>query len=245
MVLSAIAVVAGSFWLAQKRGVPAKKIVLILLVMLVAAFVGARILNILVDWELYFANPQRIFALGFSGFSLFGGGLLAASAGFFLAKRLQVDPWQLGDAVAPFLGLGIALMRLGCFLNGCCFGKITDRPWGVRFPALSSAHISQLSHGQTGLLTVQPVHPTQIYELVGALIASAIAVYILQKKYRAGTAILAFIIFFTAVRWINYAFFRVMPDTFDASPFFYPLLYAGIIAVSLVLLVKRNRRYGF
>jgi phosphatidylglycerol:prolipoprotein diacylglycerol transferase len=215
--------------------------VIIFCLVTIAAFVGARVLHGLINFGYYRLHPDRWLALDFQGFALFGGIISAVVVGIIGCTILKINFWKLGDHWIPFLGLSIALMRVGCFLNGCCFGKETNLPWGVRFPFFSPAHKYQLAHHSADLFSVQLVHPTQLYELLAALIASGIAVIILKKKYREGTAILTFIILFAAIRWINYSFFRVMPDTFDASPLLYPLLYAGTIFVSLVLLVWKKR----
>jgi phosphatidylglycerol:prolipoprotein diacylglycerol transferase len=239
--LAGLVVFSGTFWLAGKSGLAKSKTVIVLMAMVIGTFIGARLLHILLNYGLYKSSPELVFSLDFRNFSLYGGILLAAFLGFITCRVLKLNLWLLSDSAAPFLGIGIALMRLGCFLNGCCFGKITSLPWGVHFPALSQAHIYQLAHGKGGLLSASPVHPTQLYELLSALAASGLALYLVRKKYPPGSAMLAFIIFFTAWRWISYSYFRVMPDTFDAPPYFYPLLYAGIILVSLVMLKKKIR----
>src|SRR5258708_2681776 len=83
---------------------------------------------------------------------VFYGSVIGATAAFFLYRRLR--PFPLGpvlDAIAPSVALGIALGRVGCFLNGCCYGDVCDPatvPWAVRFPAESPPWYDQLRRGE-------------------------------------------------------------------------------------------------
>jgi phosphatidylglycerol:prolipoprotein diacylglycerol transferase len=148
---------------------------------------------------------------------------------------------KFADTVTPFIGIGIVLMRIGCFLNGCCFGKETDLPWGVKFPQFSPAHIWQISENVFGSLEVKPVHPTQIYELIAALFCTILALLIIKKKKPAGTAFLVCGIIFSAFRWFNMQF-RVLPYSEAVLNFWYPLLYAAIIILCVYFLIKINRK---
>jgi phosphatidylglycerol:prolipoprotein diacylglycerol transferase len=138
--------------LGRRRGIPAERLLDLGLWILVGAIFGARIMYVLIT-----PNPgplfdvSRIMAEGLGGLSFHGGllgGLLTGSA-FILLSRLPY--WRVTDCLAPGIALGYAITRIGCFLNGCCFGKHTDLPWAVTFP--------QIGH---------PVHPTQLYaSLIG------------------------------------------------------------------------------
>ena len=84
------------------------------------------------------------------------------------------------------VALGIATARFGCFLTGCCFGSVTNLPWGVNYTAGSPAH---WVHRHSGLITrdaiaSMPVHPTQLYEAVGVLLIYGF----LQARNRKGGA---------------------------------------------------------
>ncbi len=85
------------------------------------------------------------------GLEVYGGVLLAAvtAVGYLLVRRHSLR-WYL-DIIAPSLALGMGLGRIGCFLNGCCWGHQCDLPWGVRFPFGSNAMIEQWYDGRPGL----------------------------------------------------------------------------------------------
>jgi phosphatidylglycerol:prolipoprotein diacylglycerol transferase len=236
--LAALIVVGGTIWFSRKRELPLRHMTILSGSMLIAALIGARLLHAMINSNLYIQDPSRLWALNTRGFSLFGGIIMAAVTGVILCRVMKLPVWKIGDTVAPFLGLGIASMRVGCFLNGCCFGRETTNPLGVNFPLFSQAHRFELQQGTAKLFSVNPVHPTQLYELTAALVASALATFIIKKKLPDGTAILAFAIFFAAFRWINY-YIRITPPTFNASPLFYPLFYASVIILCSILLYKR------
>lgn len=104
------------------------------LVILVAGFIGARLLHML--WEAptyYWQDPTRAWDLQSGGFVYYGGALLAAWAGWFFlrlgGKPVSYPLWL--DVLAPVFSLGTGLGRLGCFFAGCCFGGACDLPWAV------------------------------------------------------------------------------------------------------------------
>lgn len=236
--LAIVAAICGCLWFAAKRGFDARKVASLLLIMLVSALAGARLMNALVNFSDYLAEPGKLFEIGVSGFSLYGGIMAAVASGVVYCRKAGLSVWRAGDTFVPFLGISIAIMRVGCFLQGCCFGVETDLPWGVKFPMLSPAHLYQM--GLNGnFMDVHPVHPTQLYELAAALILSAAAFLLLKKKLPDGTAMLTFIAAFSAFRLVN-SFLRVNPDGFSAPPFFYPAMYLLIIAACLFFIKRRN-----
>jgi phosphatidylglycerol:prolipoprotein diacylglycerol transferase len=134
---------------------------------------------------------------GASGVSAYGA-LLGAAFGARLAFGRAGFPAAV-DRLAPPLALGVALVRIGCFLNGCDFGLPTALPWGVRFPRdrVLAAELGPspawLSHQRSGIaldgetvdapaLWSLPVHPTQLYEAGLALVLFAF----LLRRWRRG-----------------------------------------------------------
>lgn len=116
------------------------------------------------------------------GLTYYGGLILACVTAFFLSRRWRLPFLSFSDMTSPLVALGLVFGRLGCFLAGCCFGKTTDMPWGLRFPEMSDAFkrhrelypeaLAQ-QFAETGVWESLPVHPTQLYECVGALVLFA------------------------------------------------------------------------
>jgi phosphatidylglycerol:prolipoprotein diacylglycerol transferase len=107
---------------------------------------------------------------------MFGGyiGALVASVLYFKIKKYQFLPYA--DAVAPTIGIGICLTRIGCFLNGCCYGAPTHDALGVKFPANSPAGYYQHEAHSAAL------YPSQLFESAGGLLIAIIVVIVGLKK---------------------------------------------------------------
>ena len=105
------------------------------------------------------------------GLVYYGGipaGLLAA---IWICRKRHVDLLALGDIIIPSLFLGMAFGRIGCFLNGCCYGDRCDLPWGVQFPMGSVPDMALVLRGFVGAdqdLTMR-LHPTQLYSSLDGL----------------------------------------------------------------------------
>lgn len=120
-------------------------------------------------------------------------GIAAALLTLALTSRvLTCDPWQIADRMAPAVYLGGAIMRLGCWMRGCCFGHPTQLAWGVRFPIGSPAHLHQgeLDFMQL-LLGPMPVHPTQALEAIACLILAAVGTLMLFLRVPRGAVALS------------------------------------------------------
>ena len=137
-----------------------------------AGLVGARALSVALNPDVYVDDPWAIVDVSTRGFALYGGILAAGVVMLFAARRLGVPMPVLADAgVVPF-AVGLAVMRVGCFLAGCCAGIESDLPWAVEFP--SEAPLGGLL-GAIIAKDPEHVHPTQLYELVAVLLAAAAA----------------------------------------------------------------------
>ncbi len=115
------------------------------------------------------------------------GGLILGTFTYFVSCRMRgLDPVDYGDAVVPAVFIGEACGRIGCLLNGCCYGDPCSLPWGISFPHASVPWSALVQRGfllPTADATF-PLHPTQIYSSINALVLAAVtAAY---YKYRAG-----------------------------------------------------------
>ena len=93
---------------------------------------GARIFFVTLNWDFFSGQPGEIFMIQNGGLA-FQGGLLFGSAAAVIYLRLKKLPfWATTDLLAPYLALGQAIGRVGCFLNGCCYGRPFNH--GIFFP---------------------------------------------------------------------------------------------------------------
>jgi phosphatidylglycerol---prolipoprotein diacylglyceryl transferase len=250
MVLAWVVALAVGTVVAWRRGFRWRRVLVTFVIALVAGVVGSRLLDLVVNWGYYSTDHARIYATQFTGFSLYGGLILALVVAALLARAWRLPLWRLADSAVPALAAGIMLMRAGCFLNGCCFGITTRLPWGVAFPPGSPAWAEQILHSRTGLVglltgnasvrTVQPVHPTQLYELAAAFAFAGIAVWSVRRRDPDGVPFLLFALGFTLFRLGN-NFLRVQLPTFALPIWFYPALYLTISAGVALALAWRLR----
>lgn len=242
--LAALSTVSLAWLVAARRGLPRDRSMACLLAMAVVFPVGARLFDAITKAELYTREPGRLLALDFNGFSMWGGLILAVAVGVIACRLLSVDLVRLADSAMPGIGVGVALTRIGCFLAGCCYGRETDLPWGVTFPSGSNAHLHQLLSG--GLFSMRgvdprPVHPTQLYEALAALVAVGFALWLLKRRAPEGTAFLTCACWYSLVRLAIHPL-RVPGGELTTAEWFYPALYTGILLVAgAALLVRRNR----
>lgn len=110
---------------------------------LIGGVVGARVFFVIHYWENFADHPIEVFHIWKGGLELYGGVVMAVAIILFYLIYHKLPIRRYLDILAIGLMLALVFGRLGCFLNGCCYGKPTDLPWGVRFPYGSFAHQSQ------------------------------------------------------------------------------------------------------
>ena len=149
--------------LAKRQGIPNEQIYGLCVWTVIVGIICARLFYVVQYWEEMLSFDSRSgelllresalnivnFAQG--GLVVFGsilGGILAALV-FMLWNKMPV--LRTFDSMAPAAALGMAVGRIGCLLNGCCFGGVTDAPWKVYFPPGSPAHVHQIAHGDVFL----------------------------------------------------------------------------------------------
>jgi len=111
---------------------------------LIAGVVGARLFYVIHHFDDFQGRLLSVFAIWGGGLELLGGVLLAIAVIIFYSRYHKLPTQRYLDILAIGLMLALAFGRIGCFLNGCCFGKPTNLPWAVRFPYGSDAYCSQI-----------------------------------------------------------------------------------------------------
>ena len=135
-VLGAVTAAAVTIGLAARRGMPARSVLVLVAVTVTGVLVGARLWHVAANPSVYREDPAAVAALRWSGLALYGGLVGGGVAALVAARRRGVPWWPFADVAAAGGLVGIALVRVGCFLNGCCFGEPTAVPWGVRVPGM-------------------------------------------------------------------------------------------------------------
>jgi phosphatidylglycerol:prolipoprotein diacylglycerol transferase len=180
--------------LAERDGLPRQKIYDLSLWMLLASLIGSKILMFFTEPE-YRDHPLQLLSLDFlrSGGVFYGGLLGAVLTGYFLMRRYKLPWWKTADACAPGIAIGNFFGRQGCFAAGCCWGKPTNLPWGVRF--------TELGHEITGVPIDVPLHPTQLYESFSMLIVFFFLLWLHKYRRFNGQVILFYALLYSIVRF--------------------------------------------
>ncbi len=169
---------------AQQVGLSPDTILSLAFGFLLCGIIGARLFYVIEYWDTRFQSDDwRETVLNVLKFT--EGGLVVYGAFIGAMIALLVFVWRRGlpllamaDLLAPSLLIGLAFGRIGCFLNGCCYGGECDLPWAVTFPHDSLPYIEQYETGRFGELATLdpatlpprslPVHPTQLYSAIDA-----------------------------------------------------------------------------
>ncbi len=181
------------------------------MITMIGIIIGSRLFFIIEHWSEYKGNLLEIFAIWRGGLVLYGGLFGGIITGIVTAWRKRISIGSYFDAGAQAIAFGLFLTRIGCFLNGCCYGKPTNSPIGISFPERSYAYINHL---KKGLISAEsdyslPVHPTQLYESLGGLLLFLIMKLLIMRRDRKynGEYMIKFLILYSILRLII-EFFR-------------------------------------
>jgi phosphatidylglycerol---prolipoprotein diacylglyceryl transferase len=207
-VLVALGFLAG-LWTAARRGrqdgISAENVYDLGPWLILGAIIGARTLYVISYWREEFASKplSEIFMVQHGGLVFYGGliGAIVASLAYIKIKKLSL--WKMADVLAPSIALGYVFGRLGCLMNGCCYGRECHAPWAVTYPD---------GHATNGM----PVHPTQIYDSLLNLGLYLTLAWLYRRKKFDGQIF--------ALYLIAYALLRSFVEYFRGD---YPVHYLG------------------
>jgi phosphatidylglycerol:prolipoprotein diacylglycerol transferase len=208
---------------------------------LVGGVVGARLGEVWEQWPAFAQGPGGV-TLGFGqllvkiadidsgGMVWYGGALLASGLMALYGWRHRLDLLELADLFLPATLVGLGIGRVGCFLNGCCYGRPTTLPWAVA--------------GVCGPHT----HPTQLYETAACLLLAGAATLLWYHRRSQGQVTLLVLLGYAGWRSFNEAlrgdtvmtsFWGLFPATTSQV---LSLDIALVTVVAAVVVVWRRRR---
>lgn len=190
-----------SLYFAKKNGLSVDLILDLAIYVILAAIFGARLFYVIGDWGQYKNNLLGIFMVQEGGLVFLGGLIFAMLAAFLYARKKNISWLFLFDVLTPGTALGQAIGRIGCFLNGCCFGLPTKVPWGMVFPKGSLAY---------EFFPWRHLHPTQLYSSFSVLIIFGLVLLVFRFKKFDGQVFLSGLILYSIYRFIV-EFFRFSP----------------------------------
>ena len=162
---------------------------------------GAR-----VWWILQYDSPwglHKALVVWQGGLVYYGGLIGGVVGGLLYLKYCQVPILRVGDLILPQVPLAHAVARFGCFLNGCCWGTLSDGIWGVSFPKGSSLYDQQVLLGiiEPDASHAAAVHPTQLYEMAGLILVFIVMRYLSNKPHPPGGILFLYPLLYGAMRF--------------------------------------------
>ncbi len=241
-ILIAIAVAVVIVWMIRqvdkrKPNLPAPPDIMVAPVGIISGIIGAKLVHVLERVDYYIQNPTAVFSGG--GFAIYGG-VLGATLGIWIylklsrRKRKEQHFGFFIDLVAPGIILAQAIGRIGCTINGCCYGKAAPDwlPWSVVY-----------THPNTECAVPGiAVHPTQIYEIIFCLIGFAVLLKLRRGlQMMEGALFLVYLIMYSAWRF-SIGYLRAdMQFTFGLSQS--QIISLVVLVIAIVLLVRIRSRF--
>lgn len=189
------------------------------------AVLGARGVHLLSNYERYDWGVLHVWE---GGLAFYGGVILSGAVGLYFTRRSGLPMLRIADLVMPEVALGYGITRVGCFLNGCCYGIVAkDLPIAVTFPRLmndefhligSPPYLDHLSHGwvtETSDCSL-PVHPTQLYSVVWGLVLFGVLSWLWYRRRREGEVFAWFGLLYSVERFFM-EFWRADNQRFEPS----------------------------
>lgn len=150
---------------------------------LIGGIVGGRLLYVILNIGYFIKHPFEIVMIHHGGLAWFGAFGFATLVGIIFLKRNNLPVLKTMDLLAPYLALGQAIGRIGCFLNGCCYGRPAE--WGIYFPA----HQAKLI-------------PTQFFSSLYLLIIFIILKFLQKKNFKIGQIFFTYLLLYSVARFL-------------------------------------------
>jgi len=177
---------------AAKSGIDPEHVLNLLVLIIPAAIIGARLYYVFFNWEYYSYNPLEIFAIRRGGLAIHGGLLGGFLAGFFYVRKHRLDFWKIGDIFAPCIILGQAIGRWGNFINQEAYGGPVSREFISRFPGFIQKQM---------FIGGQYHHPAFLYESLWDLLVFVFLMFSRKRVRFQGQILLCYLTLYSAGRY--------------------------------------------
>ncbi|NPV73372.1 MAG: prolipoprotein diacylglyceryl transferase [Pelotomaculum sp.] len=216
---------------ARKYGLNPDHVINILVLIIPASIIGARLYYVIFNWETYRLNPLEIFATWHGGLAIHGGLTGGFLAGYFYVKRHRLDFWKMGDIFAPSIILGQAIGRWGNFINQEAYGVPVSSQFISRFPGFIQRQM---------FIDGQYHHPAFLYESAWNLLVFFILMFCLGRRRFTGQVLLLYLALYSVGRFFIEG---IRTDSLMLGPIRMAQLASLIlIAVSAALYLARARK---
>ncbi len=206
----------------NEDGISLDNLIDMTIAILIGAIVGARVVSAILNWSDFAGHPEQLLRVWEGGLSFHGGLIGGWIAGSIVIVRRKMGYGRMIYLLMPSVALGYAITRIGCFLNGCCYGVATDLPWGVCFHELP---------GVEGTVTR---HPTQLYAVAANIGIFFLLLWIRPHLRRPGHLAPVYLGLYSVYRFLNE--FPRLGATAHASHMIPALTQAQVASVAIFAL---------
>jgi len=210
----------------EKVGYSKDVVVDCIFMVLLGGIIGGRLLFVMLNLAYYIEHPIKIIMINEGGLAFQGGLVCAVFFGIWITKKKNISFLKSADIISPYIALGHCFGRIGCFFNGCCYGKVICSGLGVVFPGENVMRV-----------------PSQLFESFFLLILFVLLLSFRNKKSFDGQIFVLYFIF--------YSFFRFFLDFLrdDVINVFIGLKlsqFIGIVifCIGIIFFIILKNRYG-
>ena len=202
----------------KQASLPQQLMLNLVMGIILLSLVGARIFYILIDLHHYVSNPEDIYQVWKGGMVLYGGLIFSLAFSIYYIRAHGLPFGRIADCAAPAIALGLGIGRIGCFLNGCCYGVPSS--FGFIFPPTCPAG---------NIFPNQPLFPTQPISFLNLFLIGLI-LHLFRKKAIAPNRLLNLFLIFYAIHRFFIEFFRA-----DTHPILFNLTLFQVISIILIV----------
>ena len=197
---------------------------------MLCGLIGARLTYAALNYHDFAADPLAIAAVWDGGLTFHGGLAAGIVAGYLYTLRTKTRPGLFADLVAPSLALGYAIARIGCFLNGCCYGRPYDVLWAVRFRADGGPDITV------------PSHPVQLYSSAANLLIFLVLISLEKRRLAPGSLFGVWLVLSGVERFAMEVFRRGVTADVIWNGFTQAQAVSGLLVISGVTVIALSYR---
>jgi phosphatidylglycerol---prolipoprotein diacylglyceryl transferase len=229
-------------WRARREKLDPEVVYDLALYVFLGGLIGARGFYVAQYWGIKVHSFWEIFEIWRGGIVLYGS-VFGGTVAFFLYRMLRPFPLRpMLDVIAPALAFGIAIGRIGCFLNGCCYGDPCPFPWAVEFPKQSPPWEAEVNRG-----LIPPnaehslaLHPTQLYSTLDGFILLALLSAYFPLRRRDGEVMGLLMVTYPVTRYLI-EHLRNDEGVFFAGMTISQLISVGLLALGICYWIALSR----
>ncbi|MDD4237651.1 MAG: prolipoprotein diacylglyceryl transferase [Desulfotomaculaceae bacterium] len=221
-----------AYYHTTKTDIDPEHILNLLILIIPASIIGARLFQVFSLWDDYKANPIEILATWHGGLAIHGGLIGGFLVGYYYVRKYRLDFWRLADIFAPSIILGQAIGRWGNFINQEAYGSAVTSSYISHFPDFIQRQM---------LIGGQYYHPAFLYESVWNLLVFIILIISLRRQHLKGQIMLLYLVLYSVGRFFIES---IRLDSLMWGPFRSAQFLSVMIIITCAVIYLRRLKKG-